>query len=209
MDNLIKYFDNIETSFRKMKVITVTSVIACVTVCICSFAIAGWTIIETGNQVFVIDKGSAVMAQRTEEDANRDLEATDHVTRFHELMFNLSPNTESIKRNTDKALVMSDKSAYDYWSDLSERGFYQRLVSANVSQEIVIDSVKLDMNTYPYEARTYGRLFMLRESNITAYQLETTCRLVDVERSPGNPHGMMIEKFRVTRNENLGTRNRK
>ena len=209
MDNLIKYFDNIETSFRKMKVITVTSVIACVTVCICSFAIAGWTIIETGNQVYVIDKGSAVMAQRTEEDANRDLEATDHVTRFHELMFNLSPNTESIKRNTDKALVMSDKSAYDYWSDLSERGFYQRLVSANVSQEIVIDSVKLDMNTYPYEARTYGRLFMLRESNITAYQLETTCRLVDVERSPGNPHGMMIEKFRVTRNENLGTRNRK
>lgn len=209
MDNLIKYFDNIETSFRKMKVITVASVIACVTVCICSFAIAGWTIIETGNQVFVIDKGSAVMAQRTEEDANRDLEATDHVTRFHELMFNLSPNAESIKRNTDKALVMSDKSAYDYWSDLSERGFYQRLVSANVSQEIVIDSVKLDMNTYPYEARTYGRLFMLRESNITAYQLETTCRLVDVERSPGNPHGMMIEKFRVTRNENLGTRNRK
>lgn len=209
MDNLIKYFDNIETSFRKMKVITVTSVIACVTVCICSFAIAGWTIIKTGNQVFVIDKGSAVMAQRTEEDANRDLEATDHVTRFHELMFNLSPNAESIKRNTDKALVMSDKSAYDYWSDLSERGFYQRLVSANVSQEIVIDSVKLDMNTYPYEARTYGRLFMLRESNITAYQLETTCRLVDVERSPGNPHGMMIEKFRVTRNENLGTRNRK
>ena len=209
MDNLIKYFDNIETSFRKMKVITVTSVIASVTDCICSFAIAGWTIIETGNQVFVIDKGSAVMAQRTEEDANRDLEATDHVTRFHELMFNLSPNTESIKRNTDKALVMSDKSAYDYWSDLSERGFYQRLVSANVSQEIVIDSVKLDLNTYPYEARTYGRLFMLRESNITAYQLETTCRLVDVERSPGNPHGMMIEKFRVTRNENLGTRNRK
>ena len=209
MDNLIKYFDNIETSFRKMKVITITSVIACVTVCICSFAIAGWTINETGNQVFVIDKGSAVMAQRTEEDANRDLEATDHVTRFHELMFNLSPNAESIKRNTDKALVMSDKSAYDYWSDLSERGFYQRLVSANVSQEIVIDSVKLDMNTYPYEARTYGRLFMLRESNITAYQLETTCRLVDVERSPGNPHGMMIEKFRVTRNENLGTRNRK
>lgn len=209
MDNLIKYFDNIETSFRKMKVITVTSVIACVTVCICSFAIAGWTIVETGNQVFVIDKGSAVMAQRTEEDANRDLEATDHVTRFHELMFNLSPNAESIKRNTDKALVMSDKSAYDYWSDLSERGFYQRLVSANVSQEIVIDSVKLDMNTYPYEVRTYGRLFMLRESNITAYQLETTCRLVDVERSPGNPHGMMIEKFRVTRNENLGTRNRK
>lgn len=208
MDKLIKYFDNIETAFRKMKVLTVAAVAACTLICIGSLAVAGWVIMESSNQVFVIDKGSAVMAARTEADANRDLEAMDHLTRFHELLFNLSPNAESIKRNTDRALVMSDRSAYQYWADLSERGFYQRLVSANISQEIVVDSVKVDMNSYPYEAVTYGRLFMLRESNITAYQLETECRLVDVERSPGNPHGMMIEKFRVRRNENLGTRSR-
>lgn len=208
MDKLIKYFDNIETAFRKMKVLTVAAVAACTLICIGSLAVAGWVMMESSNQVFVIDKGSAVMAARTEADANRDLEAMDHLTRFHELLFNLSPNAESIKRNTDRALVMSDRSAYQYWADLSERGFYQRLVSANISQEIVVDSVKVDMNSYPYEAVTYGRLFMLRESNITAYQLETECRLVDVERSPGNPHGMMIEKFRVRRNENLGTRSR-
>lgn len=208
MDKLIKYFDNIETAFRKMKVLTVAAVAACTLICIGSLAVAGWVMMESSNQVFVIDKGSAVMAARTEADANRDIEAMDHLTRFHELLFNLSPNAESIKRNTDRALVMSDRSAYQYWADLSERGFYQRLVSANISQEIVVDSVKVDMNSYPYEAVTYGRLFMLRESNITAYQLETECRLVDVERSPGNPHGMMIEKFRVRRNENLGTRSR-
>lgn len=208
MDKLIKYFDNIETAFRKMKVLTVAAVAACTLICIGSLAVAGWVMMESSNQVFVIDKGSAVMAARTEADANRDLEAMDHLTRFHELLFNLSPNAESIKRNTDRALVMSDRSAYQYWADLSERGFYQRLVSANISQEIVVDSVKVDMNSYPYEAVTYGRLFMLRESNITAYQLETECRLVDVERSPGNPHGLMIEKFRVRRNENLGTRSR-
>lgn len=208
MDKLITYFDNIETAFRKMKVLTVAAVAACTLICIGSLAVAGWVMMESSNQVFVIDKGSAVMAARTEADANRDLEAMDHLTRFHELLFNLSPNAESIKRNTDRALVMSDRSAYQYWADLSERGFYQRLVSANISQEIVVDSVKVDMNSYPYEAVTYGRLFMLRESNITAYQLETECRLVDVERSPGNPHGMMIEKFRVRRNENLGTRSR-
>ena len=148
------------------------------------------------------------MARRSHEDANRDMEAADHVTRFHELMFNLSPSSESIKRNVDRALLMSDRSAYDYWMDLSERGFYQRLVSANVSQEIVVDSVKVDMQSYPYGAITYGKLFLLRESNITSYQFESTCRLVEVERSPSNPHGMMIEKFLVTRNDNLGTRKR-
>ena len=208
MDNLIKYFDNIDSSFRKMKFLTIASLICAGCVCVLSVGIAAWSSEHARESVYVIEKGSAVMARRSHEDANRDMEAADHVTRFHELMFNLSPSSESIKRNVDRALLMSDRSAYDYWMDLSERGFYQRLVSANVSQEIVVDSVKVDMLSYPYGAITYGKLFLLRESNITSYQFESTCRLVEVERSPSNPHGMMIEKFLVTRNDNLGTRKR-
>lgn len=208
MDNLIKYFDNIDSSFRKMKFLTIASLICAGCVCVLSVGIAAWSSEHARESVYVIEKGSAVMARRSHEDANRDMEAADHVTRFHELMFNLSPSSESIKRNVDRALMMSDRSAYDYWMDLSERGFYQRLVSANVSQEIVVDSVKVDMQSYPYGAITYGKLFLLRESNITSYQFESTCRLVEVERSPSNPHGMMIEKFLVTRNDNLGTRKR-
>ena len=208
MDNLIKYFDNIDSSFRKMKFLTIASLICAGCVCVLSVGIAAWSSEHARESVYVIEKGSAVIARRSHEDANRDMEAADHVTRFHELMFNLSPSSESIKRNVDRALLMSDRSAYDYWMDLSERGFYQRLVSANVSQEIVVDSVKVDMQSYPYGAITYGKLFLLRESNITSYQFESTCRLVEVERSPSNPHGMMIEKFLVTRNDNLGTRKR-
>ena len=208
MDNLIKYFDNIDSSFRKMKFLTIASLICAGCVCVLSVGISAWSSEHARESVYVIEKGSAVMARRSHEDANRDMEAADHVTRFHELMFNLSPSSESIKRNVDRALLMSDRSAYDYWMDLSERGFYQRLVSANVSQEIVVDSVKVDMQSYPYGAITYGKLFLLRESNITSYQFESTCRLVEVERSPSNPHGMMIEKFLVTRNDNLGTRKR-
>ena len=208
MENLIKYFNNIETSFRKMKFVTILTICAAAVIAVGSVAASGWFIKQSGDTIFVVDKGSAVMASRDTQDSHRELEAKDHVTRFHELMFNLSPSAESIQRNLDRALVMSDRSAYDYWMDLSERGFYQRLVSANISQEIVIDSVKVNMLTYPYEAKTYARLFMMRESNITAYRFESECRLVDVQRSPGNPHGMMIEKFRVSRNEIIETRMR-
>ena len=208
MDNIIKYFDNIDSSFRKMKFLSVAALICAAAVCLGSVLIAAWSSEHARETVYVIEKGSAVMARRTKEDANRDMEAADHVTRFHELMFNLSPSSESIKRNVDRALTMSDRSAYDYWMDLSERGFYQRLVSANISQEIVVDSVKVNMQTYPYEAVTYGKLFLLRESNITSYEFESSCRLVEVERSPSNPHGMMIEKFLVTKSDNLGTRKR-
>ena len=208
MDKIIKYFDTIETSFRKLKFITVASIASGVIIALGAVYISGQQMLSNNDNIYVIDRGSAVMAARSVQDAYRDLEVKDHIERFHELMFNLSPNSESIKRNLDRALVMSDKSAYDYWSDLSERGFYSRIVSANISQEIVIDSVKVDMSSYPYQAKTYAKVFMLRESNITAYDFESSCRLVDVERSPSNPHGLMIEKFRVSKNENMGTRQR-
>ena len=208
MENLIKHFNSIDTSFRKMKFVTVLALVSAVIIAVGSVAASGWFMEKANGTIYVVDKGSAVMASRTQEDSHRELEAMDHVSRFHELMFNLSPSSESIKRNVDRALTMSDKSAYDYWMDLSERGFYQRLVSANISQEIVVDSVKVDMQTYPYGAVTYGKLFLLRESNITSYEFESSCRLVEVERSPSNPHGMMIEKFLVTKSDNLGTRKR-
>lgn len=209
MENLIRQFNNIETSFKRMKFLTTLCIAAATVIAVGSVMIAGRLMQEGNDKIYVVDKGSAVMAARTEEDQYRDLEAKDHVSRFHELMFNISPSSESIKRNIDKALVMSDKSAYDYYMDLSERGFYQRLISANISQEIVVDSVKVDMGSYPYSTQTFGKLFLLRESNITAYSFESSCRLVDVERSQSNPHGLMIEKFTVTKNENLGTRKRK
>ena len=208
MENLTKYFNSIDTSFRKMKFVTVLALAAATIIAVGSTAVSGWFMEQANGPIYVVDKGSAVMASRSSEDSHRELEAMDHVSRFHELMFNLSPSAESIQRNLDRALVMSDKSAYDYWMVLSERGFYQRIVSANISQEFVADSIKVDMLSYPHEVRAYGKLYLLRESNITAYQFESTCRLVDVERSQTNPHGLMIERFSVTRNDNIGTRKR-
>ncbi len=64
------------------------------------------------------------------------------------------------------------------------------------------------MQYYLYSAISYGSIYVLRESNITAYGFESQCQIIDAERSAVNPHGMMIEKFVVTRNENLGTKPR-
>lgn len=208
MENVIKYFNNIEASFKRMKNLSIV-------VILCSMVFAGGACYLAYNfasrftsQVYVLDHGSVLMAKAAAGDAQRDLEAEDHVTRFHEFLFNLSPNKEAIQRNVDRALTLSDESAYDYWRDLSERGYYQRLVSANISQQMVVDSVKVDMQNYPYTARTFGTIYVLRESNITAFGFESQCQLVDAERTAVNPHGLMIEKFSVTRNENLGTKSR-
>lgn len=208
MDNVSTYFNNIVSGFRRMKFLSVAALTTSAVISLGAVLMAGKYISEARGEVYVIEGGSAFRATRAQGSVNKDLEAQDHLVRFHELMFNLAPSGESIKRNVDRALVMSDRSAYDYWRDLSERGFYQRLVSANISQQIVVDSVKVDLGGYPYLAKTYGKVYLLRESNITSYQFESQCRMVDVERSETNPHGLMIEKFLVTRNEKIGTKKR-
>ena len=208
MDKLIKHFNDIDQSFKAMKWVTAIALAAS------AVAMLGTVLLYisktealTGT-IYVVDRGSAVMASRTHEDGYRDIEANDHVLRFHELMLNITPNSESIKRNLDRALILCDKSAYEYYMDLAEKGFYQRMISANITQEFVADSVKVDLESYPYKVRTYGKLYLMRESNINQYEFESEGQLVEVERSPSNPHGLMLERFHVTRNENIGTRRR-
>ena len=208
MDKLIKHFNDIDQSFKAMKWVTAIALAASAVAMIGTVLLyISKTEALTGT-IYVVDRGSAVMASRTHEDGYRDIEANDHVLRFHELMLNVTPNAESIKRNLDRALILSDKSAYDYYMDLSEKGFYQRMISANITQEFVADSVKVDLESYPYKVRTYGKLYLMRESNINQYEFESEGQLVEVERSPSNPHGLMLERFHVTRNENIGTRRR-
>ena len=208
MDKLIKHFNDIEQSFKVMKYITTLALGAAAAVILGAMFLYTNKAESITDTIYVVDRGSAVMANRTPEDGYRDIEANDHVLRFHELMLNVTPNAESIKRNLDRALILSDKSAYDYYMDLSEKGFYQRMISANITQEFVADSVKVDLESYPYKVKTYGKLYLMRESNINLYEFESQGQLVEVERSPSNPHGLMLEKFHVTRNENIGTRRR-
>lgn len=209
MENIVKYFGGIDQELRSRKILVVATLLFSAAVCIGVVVASFMFVRQSRDTVYVVDKGSTIMASIADGEVQRDLEIEDHVRRFHELMFNLAPSTESQKRNLEQALHMADRSAYDWWRDQSEAGFYSRLVSANISQEIQIDSVQFSMQTYPYPARLFGKVYLTRESNITAYEFVSECRLSDVPRSRSNPHGLMIEKFAIRRYESLGTRKRR
>lgn len=87
--------------------------------------------------------------------------------------------------------------------DLSEKGFYNRIISGNINQTIQIDSVTCNLDVYPYQVTTYGRQMIIRESNITERNLITTCRLLNSVRSDNNPHGFTIEAFEIRENKDL------
>ena len=99
------------------------------------------------EKIYVLDQGkSLLLALQTDAVMSKEIEVKDHVTRFHELMFTLSPQKQTIQENLDRAFNLADRSAYDYSQDLAEKGYYSRLVSANISQQMIVDSVVFQGN---------------------------------------------------------------
>ncbi len=208
LSSLFKTTTTITASFGSLKFISVTAVIVA---CLTAVACVGYTIYsiqESQKQVFVIDKGQVLTASREGASISLKDRIEFQSKTFHQLMFTVSPNREVVKNNVERALEISDKSAYNYYQDLNEKKFYQRMYQANASQDIRIDSVKVDITRYPYRVATYATLTITRESNISRSSLLTRCSMIDVDMNRKNREGLQIEDFEVLRNDNIETRKR-
>ncbi len=87
----------------------------------------------------------------------------------------------------------------------AEKGFYNRLIAGNINLSLQVDSVVCNFENYPYQAKTYARQVILRESNVTERSLVTVCRLVNASRSDDNPNGFTIEGFTIVENKDIST----
>ena len=67
------------------------------------------------EKIYVLDGGKSLMLALSQDlSQNRPAEAREHVRRFHELFFSLSPQKDAIEHNIHRALLLADKSAYHY-----------------------------------------------------------------------------------------------
>ena len=199
-----KTLRNIENSFRQIRLYAIVFAVLCGTVV--GFAL--WQSFRFAEQqrqrIYVLDNGKSLMLALSQDvNINRPVEAREHVRRFHEFFFTLAPDKSAIESNMKRAFDMADKSAYNYYRDLSEKGYYNRIISGNVQQRIEVDSVQCIFDQYPYVVQTFARQFIIRSSNITERKLVTTCNLVNSVRSDANPQGFTLEKFRVTENTDI------
>lgn len=208
VDNLVSSMGSITSSFTSFKVIVICSIVlACLS--------AGFSVVYCMTQVslmqsriYVLDGGTALSASAVDASVTREDEVRDQVIRFHELFFNAPPDISMINKNLEKALKLADRSAYDYFENLQESGYYRKLTNADAFQQIEIKDVIIDMQSYPYSVKVVSDLWVTRKSNMSLFTLETSCRLVNVPRSVNNLHGLMIQNFEVKRNDLVETRNR-
>ncbi len=186
-----KSLTNIETSFRQIRLFAL--VFICLCALVTGFAVwNSYSFAEKQRQkIYVLDNGKSLMLALSQD--------------FHELFFTLSPDKGAIESNIKRSLFLADKTAFNYYKDLAEKGYYNRVISGNVTQTVEIDSVKCDFDQYPYKVNTYARQLIVRESSLTVRSLVTSCRLLNATRSDNNPHGFIIEAFTITENKDLQT----
>lgn len=199
-----KTLRNIENSFRQIRLYAIVFAVLCTGMA--AYAVwRSYSFAEAQRQkIYVLDNGKSLMlALAQDASINRPVEAREHVRRFHELFFTLAPDKNAIEGNMKRAFNLADRSAFDYYKDLSEKGYYNRVISGNVQQRIEIDSVACNFEKYPYAVRTYARQYIIRSSNVTKRGLVTSCFLVNSVRSDNNPQGFNIEKFSVVDNRDI------
>ena len=201
-----KSLKNLETSFRQIRLFGIILLSLCAVVVVYSVYSSYAFAEKQREKIYVLDGGKSLMLALSQDLAqNRPAEAREHVRRFHELFFTLSPEKSAIEHNVKRALLLADKSAYNYYTDFAEKGYYNRIIAGNINQVLQVDSVVCNFGRYPYQVSTYARQMIIRESNVTERSLITQCRLLNSSRSDDNPNGFTIEGFIILENRDLQT----
>jgi conjugative transposon TraK protein len=155
------------------------------------------------SRIYLLYNGKVLEAMAADRKDNIAVEARDHIKTFHEYFFTLAPDDKVIRANLSKALYLSDESAKRAYDNLTESGYYAGVIAGNISQQLQVDSVSVDLHSYPYHFRCYGTQRIIRTTSTVMRSLVTEGELRNVERSDNNPHGFLIQHWNTLENRDL------
>ncbi len=200
---------NIDTAFRQVRTFSIVVVSLCFI--LATYAVyKGFASVQTSNdKIYLLANGQAIEATLSSRSANLAVEVRDHVKNFHRLFFTIDPDDKVIKENITQALYLADGSAKQTYDDLQEKGFYTGIISGNISQRINIDSVQVDVSNQPYKFNCFATQEIIRSTNTLKRKLLTSGTIREVARSDNNPHGFLIQHWKILVNQNIDALNYK
>ncbi|MEJ7829534.1 MAG: conjugative transposon protein TraK [Segetibacter sp.] len=199
---------NIDSAFRHVRSITLIVIVGSIVFCCFTLYKSYQLVSNMQSKVYILANGKALEAYASERKDNIEVEAKDHVKSFHKYFFTLDPDEKVIQSNITKALYLADASAKRAYDNLKENSYYSIIISGNISQQIKVDSVKIDINQYPYYFRCYATQSIIRTTSIVSRSLLTEGYLRNVSRSDNNSHGFLIERWTTIDNRDIKIENR-
>lgn len=205
---MFQQLKNIDSAFKHIRLFSFLLIIGCVALC-CYAVYKSYQIVQaTQARIYILANGKAIEAFSAERKDNIPVEARDHVRMFHYYFFTLHPDDKVIQTNIKRALYLADGTAQTQYNNLRENSYYSNLISGNVSQEIQIDSIKVDIDQYPFYFRCTAKQKIIRATSIVTRSLVTEGFLRNVLRSDNNPHGFLIERWSTLENKDIKSENR-
>jgi len=206
---MFQQMKNIDTAFKHIKWFSYLLIFACIAISCYAVYKSYQSENDFRQHIYILANGKALEAFSADRNENIPVEARDHIAVFHHNFFTLDPDEKVIQANITKALYLADNSAAKVYSDLKEQGYFTNIISGNISQQVSVDSIALDMNVYPYRFQFYGKEKLIRATSIVTRSLVTEGQLRNLSRSDNNPHVFLIEKWNTIENKDLNIQNRK
>lgn len=188
----------------RLALITVLLTIAgCTVICgICIFKCLKM-VQDERSQIYVLDGDIPFLAERSQQEANFEMEAKADIQLFHQYFFNLPPDDDYIKWTLGKAMYMADGTAMKQKQAMQEAGFYADIVSSSAVCTIICDSIQLDVHTRRF--KYFGTQLIKRRTRDMKRSIITEGGLEIVPRTRNNPHGLLITNWKTLENKDLNT----
>ncbi len=196
---------NIDTAFKHIKLFSYLLIAACVFISCFAIYKSYQSSDNYKNHIYILANGKALEALAADRKDNIPVEIRDHVKVFHQDFFTLDPDDKQIQATITRALYLADASAKKAYDDLKEAGYYNNIVSGNISQTVNVDSLQVDINQYPFYFKCFATEKLERSTSTVTRSLVTQGYLRNVPRSDNNPHGFLIEKWEILNNQDLNT----
>lgn len=200
---IFQQMKNIDSAFKYVRTFTLLLIVGCITLCIYAFSKSYNLVSEARSKIYILANGKALEAYASERKDNIPVEAKDHIKSFHQYFFTLDPDEKVIQANITKALYLADASAKRQYDNLKESGYYTNIIAGNISQQISVDSIALNIEQSPYYFRCYAIEKIIRATSIVSRSLITEGYLRNVSRSDNNSHGFLIERWAILENKDL------
>ncbi|MBT2621303.1 conjugative transposon protein TraK [Chryseobacterium sp. ISL-6] len=195
---------NIEQKIKINRVTSIGCLVLSVIVVIAGLVFSYKQIQDARKSIYVLDNGVPVLVKQTDLLMNRPVEYKAQIDLFHSLFFTLSADDDYIREQTKKALYLIDDSGMKEYMNLKEKGFYNQIISSNSVMTVKADSVKLDEQNLKFIY--YGTQVINRKTQLIVRKLVTEGFVKDIPRSPNNPHGVLIEKWKTLDNSDISVK---
>jgi len=205
---MFRQLKNIDSAFKFIRGFCLLLVTGSLLVCCYSIYKSAAAVTEAKQKIYILANGKILEAFAADRKDNIPVEARDHIKMFHHYFFTLDPDDRVIQSNLTKALYLADASAKRAYDNLKENGYYANVISGNISQQINIESIQIDLIQYPFYFRCFGTEKIIRPTSTVTRDLITEGYLRNVSRSDNNPHGFLIERWNTIENKDVKIENR-